>query len=48
MHNMQMSEFTEQEVLRLTGGRSPPGRQRLVAQRYQQGFSGERLAGTPQ
>jgi len=37
-----MSELTEQEVLRLTDRRSPLGRQRLVAQRYQQRFSGER------
>ena len=44
----EMSELTEQEVLRLTDGRSPPGRQRLVAQRHQQRFSGGEVAGTPQ
>jgi hypothetical protein len=38
----------EQEVLRLTGGRSPLGRQSLVAQWHQQGFSGGEVAGTPQ
>jgi hypothetical protein len=43
-----MSELTEQEVPRLTGGRSPLGRQRLVVQRYQQCFSGGEVAGTPQ
>jgi hypothetical protein len=46
LHIKQASEFTEQEVLAVNRWTEPAGRQRLVAQRHQQGFSGGEVAGT--